>query len=78
MTSLSRFLRILAVLDQRTANQVRSIIGCSRATFKRHLAAARGLGCDIAYDRETERYRVVNPGPFDVRKLRGLRWWPTR
>jgi hypothetical protein len=75
---LSRFLRLLCVLDGRTPAQLLTILDCSRATLKRAIAAAKALGVEVAYERELGkgevRYKVKAYGPFDVQQLRRARF----
>lgn len=70
MNCLHTFLRVLCVVDGRSAAEIRAVLGISPATLKRHLVEARTLGCRIEFDRWDGKYRLKDAGPFDVRRLR--------
>lgn len=71
--AIANFLRLVAVLNGRTRDECLSIVGVSLATFKRHLTALRTLGVRVSCSFPDYRYRVVDPGPFDLQRLqRGL------
>ena len=69
MTHAARFFRFLCLLDGRGQTALTRIHGFSRATITRHLALARKLGVIVRYERITDRYHVIDAGPFDLVKL---------
>lgn len=46
----------------------------SRATIIRYIQQLRSLGCKITYDQKTQRYRVLDSGPFSIPTLKQYRW----
>lgn len=69
--ALRRILRTAAVLDGRTQPRVTSIVGGSRATFRRDVDFLRAVGCEIQW--RDGAYLITRPGPFDLQELRKVR-----
>lgn len=72
-----RFLRFLSVLEGRNRHQIAIALNCSRATVDRLLQEARQSGVQVQAkheQRESCRYVVTDPGPFDLKKLQQLPW----
>ena len=69
-TYISRFFRFVAVVDGRSNLQIRTVLGCSRATVKRFLNYARQNGLKVSLGERG--YKVEDYGPFDVAKLRQM------
>lgn len=69
-TYISRFFRFVAVVDGRSNLQIRTVLGCSRATVKRFLTYARQSGLKVSFVDSS--YKVEDYGPFDVTKLRQM------
>lgn len=67
-------LRVIDMIAQHepSAAELLDTLDMSRATLKRRLALARAIGVQIRAVRRDGvwHYRVIEPGPFDLRGLR--------
>lgn len=71
-------LRLLVIVDGRNVKQCQSILLCCRDTIERRINLLRRLGCVISWREAEGVFRVRDEGPFQLQKLRRMRFPPVK
>lgn len=74
---MNRFLRFICIMHGREVDQCAKLLACTRETVVRYARIARKLGVVMRPgNRRGLGYQVEDYGPFDVHKLRAVKFDP--